>query len=1156
MTKHQLRLTPTRTQLGTMAFAAALGACLGACSGGSSSSGSSGGATGTLSITDISVTPNSQWQINRPIAVTFNGEIDFATVSLNTLQVFEQGGVPVVGEFSFAQDAQGNQLRNVVQFQPRCPQNADLSDSGFLPGGRQYTVNVVGSPSGSGVTIRSASGAPVRSGRTVNFFTPNSSDLGVLFLDQRPGAPASAVVRADAQDIRVDSTYLQNGAETLYFETSAASDADSTGAVLPLEAGSDTVRRRAKLNLYSNESTRVAILLALDQAIDPSSTNISTDRLRLQYLDTGTVASGTWKAVDARVELQGNCTGTGALLLVNPLGVLPQGRVVRLQMTEEFRDLSGESFLLPQTLLSFEVETAKNPGTETPGDAADEYREEFTFGSTSSLSNFDSNVASDAAPASWGDGQLAAGFDFDGSGGPGGAFDWTIVPPTGSTTVNFDTNFQQITNNEQTVTQTVIGGIVDVRDMVVPANAILRVIGPNPLIIRATRNITIAGRIDISGSSNRGVVTFSSTNIPEEGASGNGGGGRGGDGSYLTTQSTPAGETGYGPFNTPGGGGTGGDAGWSTTTTENNRRGGGGGGGAFGPDVLLANGICPDQTIIGLDGEPGAAGGPAANSAVLGVGTRARGGALGPRPFSDASATNNFFGTMVTASGPLRGELGTAWAGAGGGGGGDSSSVGANGTWPPPFTPTGDEKGSGAGGGGGQLIIYCLGDVIFQGSGLIQSNGGTGGGGENTSGINRVGSGSGGGSGGHIIIQAAGKINFSGLTSNNGGIRARGGQGGEGAGGLGGASPYGVESGANQDLIIHGNVEERRAYGTTPPCAVTGNASTQFGGFFDGAGATACQCLVGTGGDGGPGLIQLHVNALADIIPPTGAVSLSQCVRPPAVGQIVNGLPSNTPANWSRLLPKFGKVSKAQSKWFRLGATSVPVTAGAPAETVAFQFGGTDTATGNVRRQGTGQGATVQPIAPILSGTLNAPTTAPYVGSDARSVVVSATSFADDIYVRNPQLLRGFELEVDGVSHVVAAATYDAVGGTVTMTVATSGTPLAGSVAGGDAYNLRQRFFRVSTDGVLDSLPASSNITIEFQAAKADVFGNPDETQTSVWVKDVALLNSPTFADNDDLRFIRFRVAFDIGADLAPGAPIPATTPIPALDFLRLPYRF
>ena len=156
MTKHQLRLTPTRTQLGTMAFAAALGACLGACSGGSSSSGSSGGATGTLSITDISVTPNSQWQINRPIAVTFNGEIDFATVSLNTLQVFEQGGVPVVGEFSFAQDAQGNQLRNVVQFQPRCPQNADLSDSGFLPGGRQYTVNVVGSPSGSGVTIRSA----------------------------------------------------------------------------------------------------------------------------------------------------------------------------------------------------------------------------------------------------------------------------------------------------------------------------------------------------------------------------------------------------------------------------------------------------------------------------------------------------------------------------------------------------------------------------------------------------------------------------------------------------------------------------------------------------------------------------------------------------------------------------------------------------------------------------------------------------------------------------------------------------------------------------------------------------------------------------------------------------------------------------------------
>ena len=1148
MTSTQSRLSPSCTQLGALALAAALGACSG--------SSSSDGASGTLSITDISIPPGAQWQINRPIAVTFGAEVDFSTVSLNTLQVFEQGGVPVVGEFAFGLDAQGNQRRNVIEFQPRCPQNADLSDSGFLPGGRAYTVNVVGSASGSGLTIRDSSGAPVRSGRTVNFVTPNSTDLGVLFLDQRPGAPASAVVRLGSDDLRVDSTYLQNGAESLYFEASAASDAEATGALLPLAAGSDTVRRRAKLNLYSNESTRVAILLALDQAIDPSSANISTDRLRLQYLDDGTVAAGTWKGVDAQVALESNCSGTGSLIVVRPLGVLPQGRIVRLLMTEEFRDLSGESNLLPQTLLSFEVETAKDPGTETVGDAADEYREDLLFGSTSSLSNFDSTVASDAAPASWGEGQLAAGFDFDGTGGPGGAFDWTVVPPTGSTTVNFDTNFQQITNNDQTVTQTVIGGIVDVRDLVVPANAILRVIGPNPLIIRATRNITIAGRIDISGSSNRGVVTFSSTNIPEEGASGNGGGGRGGDGSYLTTQSTPAGETGFGPFNTPGGGGTGGDAGWSTTSDQNARRGGGGGGGAFGPDVLLANGICPDQSIIGLDGEPGAAGGPGSNSAVLGVGTRARGGPLGPRPFSDSSSTNNFFGTMVTASGPLRGELGTAWAGAGGGGGGDSSSVGANGTWPPPFTPTGDEKGSGAGGGGGQLIIYCLGDVIFQGSGLIQSNGGTGGGGENTSGINRVGSASGGGSGGHVIIQAAGKINFSGLTSNNGGIRARGGQGGEGAGGLGGASPYGVESGANQDLLIHGNVEERRAYGTTPPCPVTGNASTQFGGFFDGTGATACQCLVGTGGDGGPGMIQLHVNALTDIIPPTGAVSLAQCIRPPAVGQVVAGLPSNTPANWSRLLPKFGKVSKAQSKWFRLGATSVPVTPGAAAENVSFQFGGTDTATGNVRRQGTGQGATVQAIAPIISGTLNAPTTAPYVASDARSVVVSGTAFADDIYVRNPQLLRGFQLEVDGVSHIVAAASYDATGGTVTMTVSTSGTPLSGSVSGGDSFSLRQRFFRVSTDGVLDSLPASSNITIEFQAARADVFGNPDETQLSAWVKDVVQLNNPAFATNDQIRFLRFRVAFDIGADLAPGSPIPATTPIPALDFLRLPYRF
>lgn len=1118
---------------GTLALAATFSAC----SSGSGSDG--GGSSGSISISNISVAANQSWQINRPIAITFDREVDFGSVSLNTIQISELGGVPVVGEFAYATDAQGNQRRNVVEFQPRCPQNPDLSDAGFQPGGRSYTLNIVGSPDGSGTTVRSTGGAPLLSGRTVNFTTPDSTDFSVLFLDQRPGSPAAAVVRLDSADTRTDSTAIQAaGADAQYFVRSTASDADVTGA--QTAAG-----YTAPLNLYAPYSAatqRMALVVAVDQAVDPSSDNISPNRVPLEYLASGTAASGTWLKVDSTVTLESNCLGTGARLVVAPSGVLPQGRVCRLRFTEEFRDLSGERYLLPQTILSFNVGTAYNPGTTTAGDAGDEYREEFVVGGATVGSNQDITTAIDAAPATWGEGELKAGFQFGGSGGPGGNFDWTVVPPTGSTTVNFDTSFQQITNTDQSVTQTILGGVVDVRNFTVPANAILRVLGPNPLVIRATGDVVIAGKIDISGSSNRGVVTFSSTNIPEQGASGNGGGGRGGTGSILTTQSSPAGESGYGPFNTPAQGGGGGDSGWTTSTAENTRRGAGGGGGAFGRDTLLTNGICPDQTIIGLDAEPGAAGGPGSNSAVMGIGVRARGGRIGTRPFSDTSGANDFYGTMVTTNGPLRGELGNPWAGGGGGGGGDSSQVGSGGSWPPPFTPTGDEKGSGGGGGGGQLILYCLGDVIFQGSGLIQSNGGTGGGGENTSGINRVGGGSGAGSGGHIIIQSAGQINFSGLTSNNGGLRARGGQGGEGAGGAGGAGPYGTETTAPADLLIHGDVEERRAYGTTPPCAVTGNTSGQFGAFFD----TGCQCLVGTGGDGGPGLIQLHVNSLADIIPPTGSVSLSQCIRPPAVGQLVGNTPSNIPSQWSRLLPAFGRVSKAQSTWFRLGATNVSPTG--DTDGLVFNFGGISTATGKVLRTGTGGNATVADIAPIVTGTLAAPQTAPYVGADGRTLFLSAASFSDDLYVRNPALMRYFELEVAGSSYTVATASVDA--GVIALTVAESGTPLAGAGVGA-AFALRQRFFRIKTDGTLDRLPSTADITLEFQAAPATALGTPNEGAASAWVKDVAQLNA--LPGNNALRFVRFRVSFDIGAD---GTDLSATTPIPSVEFLRLPYRF
>jgi len=50
---------------GTIALAATFAGC-------SAGSGSDGGSTSTMTIENISVPANAQWQINRPIAITFS----------------------------------------------------------------------------------------------------------------------------------------------------------------------------------------------------------------------------------------------------------------------------------------------------------------------------------------------------------------------------------------------------------------------------------------------------------------------------------------------------------------------------------------------------------------------------------------------------------------------------------------------------------------------------------------------------------------------------------------------------------------------------------------------------------------------------------------------------------------------------------------------------------------------------------------------------------------------------------------------------------------------------------------------------------------------------------------------------------------------------
>jgi len=414
-------------------------------------------------------------------------------------------------------------------------------------------------------------------------------------------------------------------------------------------------------------------------------------------------------------------------------------------------------------------------------------------------------------------------------GGPGGNFD--VQVPDGQVLV-FDTTstiFVGGPNFVPTTQVVVTDGILHVRNLRIGAGALLKCVGPNPVQIFATGNVEILGEVNVDGSSSFGVTTLNTTDVPEIGAPGQCGGGQGGTASFLTTQSTPQGGQGFGAFNAPGGGGFGGETGWSNSTNVQLRRGAGGGGGTFGRDQTLFGSI--DESLIGQNVEAGFDGGANAFGALdpQAMSGPPKGGAAGPSVFQDGKIRNDFHGRRfdpVTGQ-VTEGELDAPSAGAGGGAGGDSSFV-PSGVFPStPFQPTGDEKGGSGGGGGGSVFVVAKGTIRFGQDGLVSARGGHGGGGESTNFVNRVGAAGGGGSGGHVILQAGMGLDLSASDRLAPAILATGGQGGAGANDLHGAGVNG-ETAASDDA-----------------CPDPDNGC--FGPH------------TGTGGDGGPGVIQLHV---------------------------------------------------------------------------------------------------------------------------------------------------------------------------------------------------------------------------------------------------------------------------------------------------------
>ena len=484
-------------------------------------------------VVSISVPPGAVWEVNRPIEFVFTQPVDFSSIAANTVVIQTLAGVPAQGQLSLA-------APDTVVFQPTCPLQDDFLDAGFQPGGVTYRIEVRGQDGGAPIVL-AANGQELGSSVIQLFTTPVGLEPAALFFDTAAGPPAPVLRTVGSSD--PNASFLELGEDpgnAIYFEVDPSSGAIAQPSGVPL-------------NLYSDVGSHVAFVLEIDQAVNPSSSNVDPSRV---FLERRFLPNGEWEPFLTSVELVSNCTATGATLRLEPLGILPQGSQVRAVIAESFEDIVGETNLVAlDGFAVVETLTPFDPTFVAATDLADELFESFDVGGDQPGSLEDTAAVFAVEPAEWGGGVLQASLSFEGNGGPGGDFD--LLVPGGATLV-LDTTAATVFGGPQAlqgvngVSQSVVGGVLQVRNLRIESGGLLRAQGPNPLVILATGDVEIFGSLSVDGFPAQDVATFDTGDVPEPGASGACGGGRGGTGSVVTTTSTPRGGDGFGAFDAPG----------------------------------------------------------------------------------------------------------------------------------------------------------------------------------------------------------------------------------------------------------------------------------------------------------------------------------------------------------------------------------------------------------------------------------------------------------------------------------------------------------------------------------------------------------------------------------------------------------------------------
>ena len=1158
----------------SLASLAALAACSG---GGTSASGAS--PTGDFVLVSTEPVNGQSIFLNDPIRLDFSQPVDLDSATLTTVgfQAIDELGNPVsdlvTGSFALDRATGDLEAGRRLLFVPTFATNNSFDNGGFRSG-RSYIVQLIGGNNATTV-LRSRGGKALAAPSTFAFNTREGTQPAQIYRNPAAGGPR-----------RVDMT---------------VSTATNLTAV--------------PLGLFG--APPVEVRLTFNQALNPNDDNVPVNvdtnpltrdesgkgRIYLEYKDPvydPNLDDYTW--IPADVELERNDL-TGAVVVLRPIGVLPNNAVVRVVVEPDVEDISGESNASEPSYNRLFGSFRTTASYEQQWNAVVE--------SFDALGSIDLTAAFPESQADVGPGYIKAGFTFEGK-----STSLEYQPTANEVVLN--TSFTQIVPSNG-LPFTVSGGVFNFRNVTIPQGVTVVGQGPNPMVWLCSGRFTVAGTLTVRGGNGARVDTLNSANFAKAGGVGGPAGGNGGDGTPSATQRDVRGGTGRGPLQTPGKGGRGGYlacvSGCYTGSGYNSSGGGSGGGGGTmatqgdpnyrgtTPTTIQPN-VPPTantgfQQVRGFGGT-GCSGGSGTRTGFL------NGGEPGDLLFTDARLDNNFWGTGINLAGPngrtlrITGELSTPVGGGGGGGGGgtanvcDCSRTGSQ--------PINDSSGGGGGGGGGVLIVKALEEITITSSGQINANGGSGGGGEQVGSCGEAGGG-GGGAGGMVILMSAKSIVIE-AHGSTAVTPPRFLYGAPTTGAVFQGNDYSFAISADGGVCTTGgfgsvNIQNKYSAAGSPPLAGTTYDGEPLGG-FGGMGIVQLMVPPGTSATSNDGTNTILDDNIVFRLPNapnliTGAGKqqlLAWRGFPNSSGVFVDdaGNPTNIGNNEGDIRPAptllpcpFSGRSRARSTWIDTGASQrrplatiddLPrgiLATGTAVVGPKYEFSGIATA-------GTQPGyadyiplgnsgvrinypvvVTPTPIASLASG-------ANYLGEPAYRVTIAGTSFGEtNRYVQ-------YEAELlNGTGALLAS--FPILTHTSNELLVAPGTTQLPTQA--TQVQIRAKFFKVITNtaeglgpiylpGGTGAPVPIANVRIGFafhrdpdpsnilngrfpSTSENDFLFNLEDPAFQAWI-----------ATNGAPRFVQWDVLFDM--QFKPGLSQPPslnpTTPRPELHFLRIPFRF